>query len=216
MNIFKTKGSFFGEYNVQTSKLFHLVTELHGQLGKKKYFLNQYLSCVLNAIHSSTAFDTVDSGLSASRTLRSLCHCAVRGEESSDPFFKTVKQQLVSHPMDFQESATKVHVLYLSLYDQYLSSRIPLFVEEQQQIIARFWDDIDIANWYNAIVEIVGCEEPMQRLNLMLQEQLLISPLLSYFLLGSRDDLLYTLLGRNLETDHAMFQVFADFLEETH
>lgn len=115
--------------------------------------------------------------------------------------------------MDFQESVTKVHILYLSLYDRYLSFRIPLFAEDQKNAMTDFWDTIDIANWYDRIVEILGSEEPMQRLNRMIEEQLLISPILSCFLLGSRDDLLYTLLGRDLETDHHIFRVFVDFLQ---
>ena len=213
MSMFQTKESFFGEYDVQISGLFRLIGELHEKLGKKQYFLNQYLTSVFRTITSNAAFDTVDSGISAARNLRSLCHCAVRGEESSDPFFNTVKQQLEAHPMDFQESVTKVHVLYLSLYDQYLSSLIPQFVEDQKQVITEFWDDIDVADWYHRIVEILGSEEPMQRLNRMIEEQLLISPILSCFLLGSRDDLLYTLLGRDLETDHHIFRVFVDFLQ---
>ena len=40
--------------------------------------------------------------------------------------------------MDFQESVTKVHVLYLSLYDQYLSFRIPLFAEDQKNAMTDF------------------------------------------------------------------------------
>lgn len=91
--------------------------------------------------------------MSATRSLRNLCHCAVWGEKSSAPFFKTVKHQLGAHPMDFQELVTKVHVLYLSLYDQYLSSLIPQFVEDQKQAMTESWDGIDVANWYNHIVK---------------------------------------------------------------
>lgn len=218
MNIFKDHKHILGFFEPKIPKtslqdIFKRAKEIRIKLGKQGYLLDSYLSFLLDAANSMLAFDASNAGFEAGSKLRMICADVLEDKKTyaDHPFYDTVKKDFENHPHACQEIPTLMSMRYISLADTYLKYALPAFYKEQERILENEVDTIKMNNLYEKIVLCIG-EAEMQQLNQDIKERFFSVTVISAFLQGFTNDLVYCLITRDFETDRKGFQLLMEQL----
>lgn len=193
-------------------EIFELARAIRSQLGKQGYLLDKYLHDLLNAINSKLAYEAADSGFQLSGELLHLCNKLTRGEpvEKEHPLYESVKEYIDTHPLPYQEHVTKVNLYCIGLADTFLGYAIPAFTDEGTEAIRREVDMIALHDRYRKISSILGNEDQMEKLNLLIRQRFQVTTAMAGFLQGVTNSLLYALTERDTETNKTVLQLWLD------
>lgn len=220
MNIFNSKQDFIGSYNEETGigtlKEVLLETQkIRGRLGNKAYLIDTYLSLFFVSANNNLAYDSAESGFEAGSQLQNLCRTVLTKTDGKKdhPLYEKAVEILNSNQviLEFQECYTQIGLLYLALVDDFFPLVIKEFIKEQKTDMQIVLDDIRIQELYRDISYVVG-EEQMERFNLLLKQRFMVSPILSTFIQGFNNDVLYHLITQDIETNKQGFQLAVDNL----
>lgn len=102
-----------------------------------------------------------------------------------------------------------MNLLYALSFDAFLPFITEHFLEDTTRSIMNAYDPPTHRELYRKIVEIVG-EPAMEKMNLHLKQCFLTVPLLTLFVQGLTNELLYCLTTRDEETSKQIFQLLLD------
>lgn len=223
MTIFKESKDFIGQFNenadiITLKEVLSTANKIKVDLGKKGYLLDTYLTQFFEAINNTLAYESADLGFYTACSLQKLSlSFRVKKEDCiGHPIYeKAVEVLRANHSiLEFQERHTQINVLYLSLVDDFLPQMIKEFIAEQESELHNVLDELKLQQLYRNISCVVG-EIQMERLNLLLKQKFIISSPLASFTQGFTNDLLYRLLGKDIETNKLGFQLVMDNLSHT-
>ena len=148
--------------------------------------------------------------------LTGLCSRISLGESvnAKHPLYEKVKTYITEHPLPYQEHQTKMNVLYIALMDDFLDYAIPKFMEEQKNEIREELDIVYLHDLYRQITAILGSENQMEELNLLIRQRFQIVTVMQSFIQGITNSLLYSLIERDVETGKTGLQLWLDRPEE--
>lgn len=197
-------------------EFFQLVKRMKNQLGKQGYLLDKYLLDLLTAIGHTPASDAADEGNQYLGELAGLCSRFSLGESVNvkHPLYEKVKTYITEHPLPYQEYQTKMNVLYIALMDDFLDYAIPKFIEEQKNEIREELDIVYLHDLYRQITAILGSENQMEELNLLIRQRFQIVTVMQSFIQGITNSLLYSLIERDVETGKTGLQLWLAGPEE--
>lgn len=197
-------------------EIFELARAIRNQLGKQAYLLDKYLHDLLSAINSTLAYEAADIGFQITSELLHLCNKLTRGEpvEKDHPLYEPVKEYIDSHPLPCQEHTTKVNLYCIGLADTFLSYAIPSFMDDGTEAIRREIDMVALHDRFRQIGSILGSENQMEKLNLLIRQRFQVTTAMSGFLQGVTNSLLYALTERDTETNKTVLQLWLDGPEE--
>lgn len=221
MNIFEKTTGITGSFEAGggLASLLTQAREVRLKLGKRGYLLDNYLSMFMEASNEVLSFDAADDGFEVGCELRSLCVSLIdRSEkEKGNPLYGKALNTLNENPeiLQYQEQYTRVNLLYVLCFDDYLPMIEEQFMQATNKSISNVYDLPAHRQLYRSIAEIVG-EPIMERFNLSLKQLFLAVPLVSVFVQGLTNDLLYCLSSRDKETSRQIFQLLLDDLKVEH
>ena len=197
-------------------EIFELARAIRNQLGKQGYLLDKYLHDLLTAINSTLAYEAADSGFQLTGELLHLCNKLTRGEpvDKDHPLYNPVKEYIDSHPLPCQEHTTKVNLTCIALADEFLGYAIPAFIEDRKEAIRREVDIVALHDRFRQISSILGSEDQMEKLNLLIRQRFQVTTAMSGFLQGVTNSLLYALTERDTETNKTVLQLWLNGPEE--
>lgn len=222
MNIFETHEGFSGRFDPDSTggTLLSLLTLARGirlKLGRQGYLLDNYLSLFLEGANAMLAYEVGSDGFERGGELRSLCFDVLDrdGTEKDHPLYDTALNALIGRIdiMRCQERQTRMNLLYATLADEFLPFAVKHFLREAESKIGDGCDVPALAGLFRRISEVVG-ESLMETLNLRLKQQFIAAPLVSVFVQGVTNNLLYCLLSRDRETSKQVFQLLMDSLPD--
>lgn len=214
MNIFDEDQSILGK-DEQThlkntlEEFYTLASTIRYQLRKQSYLLDKYLYDLLNAINATLAYDAAIDGFEITSELIHLCNKMTRGEacNKEHPLYPFVKEYIENHPLPYQEHETKVSLYCIALNDTFLEYAVPAFVREKKKAIRREMDIPYIKDLYRQISAILGSEEQMERLNLLIRQRFMVATSMDGFVQGVTNNLLYSLTSRDVESGRTVLQL---------
>jgi len=217
LNIFYEYEGIFGK--TETAHLdralrefLELAAVIRRRLGKQGYLLDRYLSCILSAVNSVGIRDAADAGLDSASELRQLCGDVLDGKTDcrEHPLYETVKTFIQSHTVSFQEDESRLDYYCVCLIGEFTSYITGRFSLGKRNILSRTSDIVTIRDLYRKISAIIGGEEQLERLNLLIRQRFLIVTPMAAFLQGLTTDLLLNLTYRDPESDKQIFQLVPD------
>jgi len=217
LNIFYEYEGIFGK--AETAHLdralrefFDLAATIRRRLGKQGYLLNTYLSCVLGAVNAIGIRDSADAGLDSASELRQLCGDVMNGKTDchEHPLYETAKTFIESHPVSFQEDESRLDYYCVCLFGEFAAYIAGRFSLDKRNALSKTADIVALRDLYRKISAIIGGEEQMERLNLLIRQRFLIVTPLAAFLQGLTTDLLLNLTYRDPESDKQIFQLLPD------
>ena len=187
MNIFRNRDRFFGKTNficIQgfINEFWKEASKIKSGLGDKGYYLDKYLNVIFETIADldlGTASSIADN--ICSDIFRDCCivccgdDVLIKGKEKSE-FFGIVKNYIDSHPVNFNESHTKVEFYTGKILTQNLEL---LYEEFKKRYRTRVFKDIDYpiaSKYFEKISSIIG-ESRMEQFNDILDEAFILSPI---------------------------------------
>lgn len=216
MNIYEKATGILGSPNAYGGSLSDLLTEVKRirlKLGRQGYLLDNYLSMLLKAANTKLSFEAAEDGFTDSSDLRLLCTDLIYhiGEKKSHLQYALVQRAFEKNPdiAKYQESQTQINLLSALCFDEYLPFAAENFLFKLKKEIDEEYDLPAHRALYRNIVEVVGAPT-MERLNLNLRQCFLTVPLLSLYIQGFTNDLLYCLTTRDEETSKQIFQLLLD------
>lgn len=206
MNTFWDYEDIFGKaetahLNRTMDEFLELAGTIRRRLGKQGYLLDKYFSIILEAANVTLLYDAAERGFGASE-LRHLCLSVMDGRADcvEHPLYRKVKEYIDSHPLEYQERPTKQSLYCIALAGDFLEHAAKEYYRRQKEKQREVFDIIDLRDLYREICAILGGEEELERLNLLLRQRFLIVTPMAGFLQGLTGDLLYCLTYRDAET----------------
>lgn len=218
MNMFESWEGFCGHVGTDSmggslQSLLMSARDIRTRLGKKAYLLDHYLSLFLEGANAMLAYEAAESGFDSGCELRGLCFDAINQTKAQEdhPFYATVNNTLSTkrEMLSYEEKATNVNLLYVTLSDAFLPFALKCFLREADFKLGIVLDFQELIELYEQISAITG-EAVMERFNLRLKQRFLVAPLVSVFVQGFTNDLLYCLSSRDSETSKQVFQLMMD------
>ena len=218
MNIFQNMDTFYGDGKTGTgdslSSILLLAKQIRQQLGPKGYLLDSYLDLVLQGLNIGIISETAEIGTQAAYQLQlTLLSNIVNGREPKmpHPLCDWVQKIYEQHPEihSFQESRTRMYLLMVLAEEELLEYALSEFTAKQEPVRIGSGDIVSLNELYDRICGAV--EEPLlEEFNRRLRQRFQLTPVLSAFLQGFADDLLYQLTWRDPETSRQIFQLLLD------
>lgn len=217
MNIFEKDEGVLGKVEYSHLKrtkgeFFETAHSIRRQLGKQAYLLDKYLFDLLNAITETLAHDASSSGFESDIDLYHLCEEIInKNEKSKDhSFYPTEKSFIDEHPLSFQEMITSMNFYLAQLYDDFLEYIAPLFFDECKLIMRRQIDLVYSRDLYRQINTIIGGEEQMEKLNMLIRQRFMITTAMAKFAQSMTNSMLYALTYRDVETNKPIIQIILE------
>lgn len=135
--------------------------------------------------------------------------------EKEHPLYEPVKEYMGNHPLPYQEHTAKVNLYCIGLADSFLGYAIPAFMDEGTEAIRREVDIIALHERYRQISNLLGNEDQMEKLNLLIRQRFQVMTPMAGFLQGVTNFLLYALTERDTETNRTLLQLWLDGPEES-
>lgn len=220
MNIFETQTGFAGCFDSDSTggtllSLLSQARDIRLKLGKQGYLLDSYLSLFLEGANAILAYEAAEDGFDRGGELRHLCFAMIdrNGEEKDHPFYATALHTQIARldMLRYQERQTRMNLMYATLSDEFLPFAVKHFLMGVDDRLGSAYDSLKLNDLFRRISEVVG-ESMMETLNLRLKQRFLFAPLVSFFIQGLTNDLLYCLVGRDSETSRQVFQLLLDSL----
>lgn len=220
MNIFQNMDTFYGDGKTGTgdslSSILLLAKQIRLRLGPKGYLLDSYLDLVLQGLNIGITSETAEIGTQAAYQLQlTLLSNIVNGREPKmpHPLCDWVQKIYEQHPEihAYQESRTRMYLLMGLAEEELLKYVLSEFMAKQETVRIGSGDIVSLNELYDRICGAV--EEPLlEELNQRLLRRFQLTPVLSAFLQGFADDLLYQLTWRDPESSKQIFQILLDVL----
>lgn len=217
MNIFEKDEGILGKVECSHLKrmqeeFFETAHLIRRQLGKQAYLLDKYLFDLLNAINETLAHDASSSGFESETDLHHLCREIINKDEKSKDhsFYPTVKSFIDEHPLSFQEMFTSMSFYLAHLYDDFFEYVAPSFFDECKVKMQEQIDLVYSRDLYRKICTIIGGEEQMEKLNMLIRQRFLITTAMANFAQGFTNSMLYTLTYRDVETNKPVIQLILE------
>jgi len=212
MNIFNSIDSFLGDSGkampkVSVAEIFSIIRQIRTALGEENDYLDKYLSIMVTALNHPGSPNMVEDGFFKGNGLRGICTAVVRKkpEDTDHPFYVTAKNYIDSHPLEFDDKWTAIHLYYLALADEFTKLSIKEFTQQRFNSLSENADIIVLTTLYEKISEIIGTEL-IDKLNHLLKDRFIISPIILAFAQGLANDLLYTLDFQDEKSGKYTFQ----------
>ncbi len=210
MNIFQDISAFYGtgkgKENEPLLAIFQLAKRIRLRLGVKGYLLDNYLDLVFHGLNMGVTSEAVEEGIEAAyRVQRRLLFSVVEGTEpeTPHPLYEQIKAVYEQHSwiQSFQESRTRTYLLFALSAAELMKYAVSEFVAKQEKYQIGSEDIVFLRELYDKIVCFV--DEPlMEELNNRLRQRFHVTSLLSAFIQGYANDLLYQLTCRDHETSN--------------
>ena len=217
MNIFTDKNTFLGEVNtkklgVDFVEFIELARTIRGKLGARKYLLDRYLLDLLEAASGISPMDLAEAGEDAAERLRKLCRQAVHKDEAVRETIigEQIQAYIEAHPSAYFEECTKVESYMADLSDLYLEHAAERYCEEQENELLFRYDPHGGDELYQTIVRLIGDESEMERLNALFAGRFLRVKPMDLYIQEYTQEFLYSLLYRDMQTDHTVLQILLD------
>lgn len=220
MNIFQNMDTFYGDGKTGTgdslSSILLLAKQIRQQLGPKGYLLDSYLDLVLQGLSIGVTSEIADIGTQAAyRFQLVLLNYIVDGRvpENPHPLYRRMREVYEQHPEihSFQESRTRMYLLMGLAEEELLEYALSEFTAKQEPVRIGSGDIVSLNELYDRICGAV--EEPLlEELNQQLLRRFQLTPVLSAFIQGFADDLLFQLTWRDPESSKQIFQILLDVL----
>ena len=222
MNIFREIDAFYGDEQKGRGDPLHSIFRLAGQirreLGPKGYLLDNYLDLVLQGLNMVVTGEAVEEGTEAAYQfqLKLLSHIVDGTEpEEPHPLFDHVREVYQRYPKirSFQERRTRLYLLMALAEEELLEHALSRFLAKQERFLIGSGDIVSLNEFYDKIVCFAN-QSFMEELNQRLQRRLQVTSMLSAFIQGCANDLLFQLTWRDPETSRQIFQLLLDILSE--
>ena len=217
MNVFYEYDGIFGKAESAhldrvLREFFELAATIRRRLGKQGYLLDKYISCVLEGANTTLLQVSADSGFRSASGLRLLIRSVMDGKPdyADHPLYEKAKEHIETHPLTYQERQTTLDIYCIALAGDYLEYAAQNFAKEQRRVIQAVFDIIYLRDLYRKISTVIGGEEQLERLNLLIRQRFLIVTPMAGFLQGLTNDLLYSFICRDAETNRQIFQLALD------
>ena len=193
-------------------EFFELAAAIRRGLGKQGYLLDKYVSCVLEAANATLLFSSADDGFQTFSDLRNLCLEIMDGktDNKGHSLYEKIKEHIGAHPLAHQERYTKLSVYCVALAGDFLEYAAERFALEQRKEAPPTFDMAYLRDLYRQISTIIGGEEQLERLNLLIRQRFMLVTPMAGFLQGMADDLLHDLVYRDAESSRQVFQLLMD------
>ena len=217
VNIFKDAKEMLGEVNVKELgvtfvEFIELARLIRNKLGCRKYLLDRYLLDLLEAASCISPMDLTEAGEDAAERLRKLCRQAVRKDEAVRETIigEQIQAYIEDHPSAYFEECTKVESYMADLSDLYLEHAAERYCEEQENELLFRYDPHGGDELYQTIVRLIDDESEMERLNALFAERFLRVKPMDLYIQEYTQEFLYSLLYRDMQTDHTVLQILLD------
>ena len=214
MNIFKENIDFLKDIPLDSvlkadEEFFSVMKSIRERLGDKKYWLDNYVEKVLEAINNRQASECSEDGFSANCAMRHLCTTILNGEEAEHPLYSEIKASLEKYQKGFQKNETVRSLAIITAFPEYMKISVNEYLQAAAEDLGNVIDSIKLKEYFDSISAIVG-EREMERFNLAIKCRFMIAPALSIYLQGMMNDYLYCFLHRDRETSRLVFQLLLD------
>jgi len=200
MNIFQNADGFIGtvppeSFGNSLKKFFDAASGVRDKLGNSHEFLAEYLEAVFDAISKTNTETAATCGFSrCTKELRTICNAIIRGsgEETQHPFYDTAKSYIEAHPIPYEESQSKLEFYTVALVGEFIKYAI---AQHYNEFGGKLNDETArITALYNDICAVLGSEEPMERLNEIIQDEFITVPVMASFVQGIIDSTVLSML----------------------
>lgn len=188
---------------------FELAAAVRRKLGKQDYLLDKYISMILEGVNATLLYSAAESGFSASSELRHLCLAVMdrKTDCTEHPMYEKAQAYIAAHPLEYQERCTKLNLYCIALASDFLEYAADKYDQQQKEVQRAVFDIVYLRDLYRKIGALLGSEEPLEQLNLLLHQRfMLVTPMVA-FLQGLTNDLLYALTSRDVETNRLAVQL---------
>ena len=220
MNIFQDMRAFYGDSKKGRGEplcsILQLAAQIRQQLGPKGYLLDSYLDLVLQGLNIGIISETAEIGTQAAYQLQlTLLSNIVNGREPKmpHPLCDWVQKIYEQHPEihAYQESRTRMYLLMGLAEEELLKYVLSEFMAKQETVRIGSGDIVSLNELYERISGYVE-ESLLEELNQRLLRRFQLTPVLSAFIQGFADDLLFQLTWRDPESSKQIFQILLDVL----
>ena len=214
MNIFEENIDFLKDIPLDSvlkadEEFFSVMKSIRERLGDKKYWLDNYVEKILEAINNRHASECGEEGYEASCDLRCLCTRILGGEEAEHPLYSEIKESVEKYRKIYQERETVRALAMITVFPEYIKIAVNEYLQEAADDLGGVIDIIKQHEYFDNIFAIVG-EREMERFNLAIKCRFMIAPVLSIYLQGMMNDYRYCFLHRDRETSRLVFQLLLD------
>jgi hypothetical protein len=186
--------------------------EIRKQLGERRDLLDRYLSCLLESAYSVYIDFAPGDSMETVWELSYICQAIILRQKPlvDFPFYQQAKAYIKSHPIDCEDSLTRVALYTIALTHDYLEAEAERFLETQNKRLKDTLEHVDLNELYRQICDIVGDEDGMKNLDRLFRERFMLVTSLAGFVQQQTSNLLFELTCRDGETSKQMFQLLLD------
>lgn len=189
-----------------------LASGIRRKLGRLAYLLDEYISLLLEGAGATLARSAAEDGFAAASELRRLCRKIMDGKTDcvGHLLYERVRAYISEHPLPYREHVTRHNLYCIALAENYLEYAAGKYRQEQKEFLQKTLDIFHLRDLYSKIGALLGGEDEPERLNLLLRQRFLIVTPMSAFLQGLTDDLLRSLVSRDIETGKRAVQLWPE------
>jgi len=167
---------------------------------------------LLEGVNATLVHSAAEDGFAASTELRHLCLAVMDGKMDSagHPLYEKFQAYIIGHPLPYQERVTRLNLYCIALAGDYLEYVAGKYCQEQKEILQKTLDIVHLRDLYRKVSTVLGGEDALEQINLLLRQRFLIVTPIDCFLQGLTNDLLYTLTSRDMETGRLAVQLWLE------
>lgn len=217
MNTFYEYEDIFGKaepahLNRALQEFSELAVGTRRRLGRQAYLLDEYISLILEGANATLLHSAAESGFGASAELRQLCLGIMDGKTdcAEHPLYEKAMAYIAGHPLAYQERHTKLNLYCIALAGDYLEYAVGEYTRQQKESLQLVLDVVHLRDLYRKIGAIIGGEDALEQLNLLLRQRFMLVTPMAAFLQGLTNDLLYALTSRDIETSRLTVQLWLE------
>lgn len=215
VNYLKREQDFIGLYEGKMciKEFLEMVKSMKETMGEKAYILDTYVSLFFQSQNIDLLFSVATQGNSKGIELRGLCKSAIEQNANEHPFYERLCEILMEHAYirTYQEKATKIHLLMIVGFDEFLGHTIKEYEREQKELLEEEFDVIRFEELYEEIARL-GNESEVEEFAKRLKETFLQTTFVAAFVQGILDEVMICLAARDLESNECMFSICAKHL----
>lgn len=126
------------------------------------------------------------------------------------PLYEKFEAYISGHPLPYQERVTKLNLYCVALAGDYLEYAAGKYRQEQKETLQKTLDIIRLRDLYRTLTAILGGEDELEHMNLLLRQRFMFVTPMAAYLQGLINDLLYSLTSRDIETGRLTVQLWLE------
>jgi len=217
MNIFANVTGLLGEIQPEgvgrsLSDFFDVTTCIMERLGERRGLLVEYLKAALDAICETNIETSATCGFTrGGNELRNVCGGIIRGDNKNTehPFYQTAKRYIDTHPFPYKDIQGQLEIYSVALLDEFYKYAVEKYYKEFSGKLETGGHITRITTLYNEICAVLGSDEPMEKLNEIIQKTFITVPVMASFTQGMTDSAILSLLYHEPETNKYVFEMLA-------